>query len=171
MIIADATVLIALAKIGHLKLLKELYSQVAVSPAVKREVVDKGKEVGATEVAYVEQALEERWLGVNRLTGKEKMLTGRLLERTGLGEGEAESLAIASFKKVRLLVDEKEARVIARAMGLEYLGTAGMLLEAFIRDVINREELENAVKDLSRVTWLSPEVVADILRRAKEVKK
>lgn len=171
MVVADASVMIALAKIGRLKLLKEGYGQVVIGPLVKREVVDAGKAIGAPEVAYVERALEEQWVRVARPSAKEKRLSGRLLSTTSLDEGEAESLSLASSRQIMLLVDDREARAMAGAMDVEYMGTAGMLLEAFVKGHISHDELEKAVRDLSRVIWLSPDVVAEILKKAKEVRR
>ena len=159
------------SRIIQVRLLKELYNQVVMAPSVKIEVVDKGKDMGAPEVAYVEQALQEGWVREAKLTGHEKRLVRQLRDRTGLDDGEVESLSLARSRRVLLLVDDKEARTVAAAMNVEHIGTAGALLEAFIRGLISYDALENAVRDLSQVTWLSPDVVADILRRAKEVRK
>lgn len=52
-------------------------------------------------------------------------------------------------------------------MAAEYVGTAGMLLEAFFRG-FSLEELERIVVDLSKVLWISPSVVAAILKSARE---
>lgn len=170
MVIADASVIIVLAKTGRLKLLNVLYSDVVIGPVVKREVVDKGKAVGALEVALVERALDDKWIRIAKPTAREKRLAQRLLNTTRLDEGEAESLALASSQKVTLLVDDKEARTVAGAMGIEHIGTAGVLLEAFVKGMMSYEDLEEAVSELSGVMWLSPGVVAEILRKAKEVR-
>lgn len=171
MVIADASVIIALAKTGKLNLLREVYGDVLIGPVVKNEVVDRGKAVAAPEVAYVEKAMEEKWVRVARPGAKEKRLTQKLLNTTGLDEGEAESLALAGLQKGMLLVDDKEGRTMADAMGIEYVGTAGVLLEAFIKGIISYDGLEQAVRDLTRVIWLSPDVVAEILRKANEVRR
>ena len=46
-----------------------------------------------------------------------------------------------------------------------------MLLEGFLQGGLSFEELEDTVRDLSRVIWVSPAVVAEILRRAREAKR
>lgn len=170
MVLADASVLIALAKMGRLTLLKQVFGRVMVSPAVKQEVVDRGLAMSAPEVIHVQQALQERWLRVARLAAAETALAQRLLSFAMLGAGEAESLAVAKQRGATLLVDEKQARTAARAMGVEVMGTAGVLLEAFRVGKLSADELEAAVRDLGRVTWLSPNVVADVLGRARGVK-
>jgi hypothetical protein len=57
---------------------------------------------------------------------------------------------------------------MASALGITYLGTAGVLLQAFRQKHLTLEEFEDAVGDLTRVLWLSPTVVATILKRAWE---
>jgi hypothetical protein len=43
-----------------------------------------------------------------------------------------------------------------------------LLLEAFYRGRLGLEELEDTLLALSRVIWLSPEVVATVLKLARE---
>ncbi|MEM5802911.1 MAG: hypothetical protein QXO57_03050, partial [Candidatus Aenigmatarchaeota archaeon] len=101
----------------------------------------------------------------------ERRMSQRLLRSTKLDEGEAEALALAQSRRLTLIVDDKEARTMAAILGIEYLGTAGVVMEAYIRGMISLEELEEWVREVSKVMWLSPEVVADILKRAKEVRR
>lgn len=44
---------------------------------------------------------------------------------------------------------------MAEAMGVERLGTAGVLLEAYVKEHIDYDELEEAVRDLGKATWLT----------------
>jgi hypothetical protein len=171
LVVADASVLIVLAKMGRVRLLRLLYEQVIIGPVVKAEVIDKGRVINAPEVSLIEKGVEESWIQEVRPTIKEKRLTQRVLEDTRLHPGEAESLSLACLREVGVLVDDKEARVIAEAMGVERVGTVGVLLEAFVKEHITYEELEKSVRDLGKVMWLSPDVVADVLRTAREVKK
>lgn len=159
-----------LAKIGKLHLLRKVFGEVVISLVVKIEVVDKGLSISAPDVRHAQQALSEGWLHVSRLELDEKKLKQRLLSITSLDLGEAESIAIAKLRSVTLLVDEKEARTIARGLGVELLGSDGVLLEAFKIRELHLTELEEAVKDLDKVMWLSPDIAVDIMKRAREVK-
>jgi len=170
-LVADASVLIALAKMQRLDLLRNLYGEILMGPVVKTEVVDQGRQVGARGVEQVEKALEDGWLKTVRLTATERRGMEGLLKTAKLDDGEAESLALAQARMLTLIVDDKEARALVAALGVSYLGTAGVLLEAFLRGRLSLEQLENAVQSLSRVIWLSPAVVAEILKRAREAKR
>jgi predicted nucleic acid-binding protein len=87
-----------------------------------------------------------------------------------LDDGEAEALALASRRKLLLVVDDKEARHVAEALGIAYIGTAGVLLEAYLRQHLTLAGLEDVLTDLTKVLWLSPTVVAAVLKKAREAK-
>jgi predicted nucleic acid-binding protein len=171
MIIADASVLIALAKTGQLGLLRELYGQVAVGPQVKKEVIEGGRRIQASEVSAIEAAFDAKWMRDVTPNSIESRLGRRILRGSRLHEGEAEAIALASSRKLMVLLDDKEARIVAGAMAVQYMGTAGVLLEAFLRQVLDFAGLEAAIEDLTRVIWLSPDVVAEILGRAREARR
>ncbi|MDE0004077.1 MAG: hypothetical protein OXQ29_15415 [Rhodospirillaceae bacterium] len=171
MIVADASPLIVFAKIGRLRLLKELYDEVLIGPVVKEEIIDAGKVVRAMGVEQLESAMEDGWLQAVRLTGEEQYLMRRLSDRSRLDHGESESIAIASVRGLQLIVDDKEARSMAAAAGIEHIGSVGALLEAYLREQLDLEELEVTVQDITRILWLSPSVVAEVLRIAREAKR
>ena len=95
----------------------------------------------------------------------------RLMSRSRLGPGEAESIALAGVRILRLIVDDKEARNVAAVQGVEHVGTAGVLLHAYRRERLDLGELETTLRDLSQILWLSPVVVAEVLRLAREAEK
>ena len=98
-------------------------------------------------------------------------LMQRLTERSRLDQGEAEAVALASVRRLRVIVDDKEARSVAAASRIEHLGTAGTLLEAYLRKHLDLGELEVTLRNLSEILWISPAVVAEILRLAREAKR
>jgi predicted nucleic acid-binding protein len=115
----------------------------------------------------VKAALEERWLRELRLTAREKALAQQHLRGTRLGDGEAEAIALARSRNLVVVLDDKEARDLAKTAGLRYVGTAGVLLAAFTAGHLTYDRLEEAVVALAQVLWLSPGVVAEILRTAR----
>lgn len=118
----------------------------------------------------IERAIEEGWLAVVRLNGDEQRTMQQVMRTSRLDEGEAEAVALAIGRKAMLVVDDKEARAVAGSMGITYLGSAAVLLEAFLRRRLAATDFEDSVRDLGSVLWLSPAVVAEILRRAREAK-
>jgi len=163
----DASVLIVLAKLRRMQLLRAVYGTVLLGPVVHHEVVIEGQRLHASGIEQVEQALDTSWLQLVRPTTAEQKLTVRLSRTTRLDDGEAEALALAARRKLWLIVDDKEARHVAEALGVSYIGTAGVLLEAYLRHHLNMAELEDTMEDLTKVLWLSPSVVAAILKKAR----
>lgn len=171
MVIVDASPLIVLAKIRRLEVLRDLYKQVGIGPAVKREVLDQGKAIAARGVELVEKALEDGSIQPVQLNSEERKLAHHIIHTSRMAEGEAESLALAHSRKAMIVLDDREARDYAAAKGEKFTGTAGLLLEAFLIGHLNIGQLEDAVSDLSRMLWLSPAIVTEILKRAREAAK
>jgi len=168
MIVADASVLIALAKMHSVDLLNSVYGDVLIGPQAKAETVDAGKRIGAPGVERIEKALDVGWLEVARLSSKEKSTAQRIASKGGLDAGEAESLALASSRKLMVILDDRAARSFAEVMGVQFIGTAGMLFHAFAKKHLTLAELEDAVETLSQTIWLAPAVVVEILKKARE---
>jgi predicted nucleic acid-binding protein len=171
MIIADASVLIALAKMRKLDLLKRIYGDALIGPQVKAETVDAGKRISAPGVERIERALDDGWLQVVRLSSKEKNTAHSIVSKGGLGAGEAESIALASSRKLMVILDDRAARSFAEVMGVTFIGTAGMLFHGFVKKHLTLAELEDAVEELSKTIWLAPAVVAEVLRKAREAEQ
>lgn len=64
-----------------------------------------------------------------------------LKEKLDWGEIESIQLAI-NMKDALLLIDDEEARGVARKRGLRTRGTIGVLVEAFQKRLIDLEEIE-----------------------------
>ena len=114
MIVTDASPLIVMAKLQRLQLLNDLHGDVLIGPVVKRETVDAGRIVSAWGVEQIEAALERGWLRKVSLTAEESGVMQRLTRGSGLGPGEAESIALAGVRRLRLIVDDKQARGVGR---------------------------------------------------------
>lgn len=120
-VVADATPLIALAKIGQLAWLPELFGEIMVPGAVFSEIAIAGAgRSGAKEIQTAD------WLRVESVADRTRV--AYLL--TQLDVGEAEAIVLAQEKHANwLFVDEIKARTIAQRLGLQIIG-AGLLLYA-----------------------------------------
>lgn len=122
-VVSNASVLISLSAIGRLRLLQDRFPDgIAIPQAVWREVVSEGgTRLGALEVA------KASWIRVQDISAG-PVLPLLLSE---LDAGEAESIALAiEMRADVILVDERDARRAARSMGLNVLGTVGILIWA-----------------------------------------
>lgn len=168
MVAVDASPLIHLARIRQLALLNRIHRDVLIGPAVHAETVEADRAIDAPDVRRLEAAVENGWLLICQPTPAENTSRHDFMERYRLGSGEAEALAIAHARSNRLIIDDKAARNAARTLGIEHVGTAGVLLEAYMNDCLSALELERSVREFANRSRISESVVADILRRAKE---
>jgi len=121
LVVVNATPIISLSLTGHLHLLRDLYEEVSIPPAVRAEVLAGG----ATGVGVLELQ-QAPWI---RTTPLEDPRRADLL--VDLDRGEAEVLALAQERSARLVIlDERLARRHALRLGLTLTGTVGVFLRA-----------------------------------------
>jgi predicted nucleic acid-binding protein len=156
-VVADSTPLIALARIERLSLLRELFGEVLIPPAVMREVVEEGQRPGALEVSTAS------WIRVHPIKASSRMFTRAL----DLGEMEAIVLALELSGSI-LLIDEIPGRREATTCGLKVIGTVGVLIRAKSKGLITilRPELD---KLLAHGFHISDEIRQIALNAAGEV--
>jgi hypothetical protein len=168
-ITSNTSPIIALAKIGRLEMLKELYESVLISPSVKEECIDRGRELGASDVRYIEKAIEDGWIKSVKLDRRQRRTVNGLISKAKIGLGEAEALVLAKGKNLLTTLDDKEARAIARSWGVEHHGTVMILYEAYVKG--SYDQLIEDLTKLSKVMWVSSDVMAEVIKRAKGVKR
>jgi predicted nucleic acid-binding protein len=163
LIVADAGPLIGLARGDWLWLLQRLYRRVLIPPAVRDELELEAPRPGSSALF---QATQDGWLVT--ATPPERQ------EKTPLAEildpGEAEAILLAEARGMRLLIDERRGRAVARRRGVTVIGTGGVLLRAKQAGLV--EELSPILDQLATHGYrLSPRLRKEILSRAGEVRR
>ncbi|MBW1803279.1 MAG: DUF3368 domain-containing protein, partial [Deltaproteobacteria bacterium] len=155
-IVVNTSPWIALSICGQIQILEKLYTNVFVSQKVREEIIAGGKDrFGVHEFETCQ------WLNVQEIHDMEKV---KLLYE--LDQGEAQVIILAKERDVRhVLIDEKVARLQAKILGLEVIGTLGILLKA------KRKGLLTSIKAsiemiLSNGIWIQDEIVEGILKEA-----
>ncbi len=171
-VVADAGPLIALAKIGGLRTLLDLYPQIITPAAVYEETVREGRRARAPDAALLQAKYDAGGLRVEALQGPVPASTRRL------GRGERESIQLALQQRADwLLVDDLEARQSAvsrfasSGASTRVKGTLGVITSAYLEGVAS---LESAVRLLNAIRargdiWISVELcqqVENVLLRA-----
>jgi len=170
-VVTNTSPVVVLARIRRLQLLKELYGTVLMSPSVKAECIDRGREVGASDMLEIERGIKQGWIQLASL-GREEMREARGLEDGArIGRGEAEALVLAKSRNALVVLDDKEARAIAKSWELKCMGTLMVLYEGFVKNLTSHDELVEDLAKLTRIMWVSTDVITDIIRRAREVRK
>jgi len=123
-VIADTTPLISLMKNGHLDLLHQLFGRVIIPNAVFQELVSNPR--FADEGKRIKESTFIKNMEIKDMSSVE------LLKRSsGLDEGESEAIILSdSIKNSLLLMDEIKGREVAAQMGIQLMGTHGILLLA-----------------------------------------
>ena len=158
-VVADAGPLIALARIGRIELLHVLYGGAVVPAAVMEELQLDSWRPGASALRA---ALNTGWLEV--MTAPTDTPELKLV----LDPGEAEAILLVEKIACRfLLIDERRGRTIARRRNIPVVGTAGLLLNAKRKGI-----LEAVTPELERLTQngyrLAPALVEEIPSLAGE---
>jgi predicted nucleic acid-binding protein len=122
--VADSSPLVILAKLGCFDLLNRLFPRLYTSTEVHREVVVSGAGLpGASEVAKAE------WIEVKQLQNQAGLLVAQ--EKYALGVGELSTILLGKeIQANAVLLDDYNARKLAKAEGLQVRGSVG-LLETF----------------------------------------
>jgi len=119
-VVADASVLIALAQIGQLSFLERLYEEVVIPFAVQSEVAPS-------------MPKPPPWVHTQTL---QRPLDSRVAH-AALDAGETESISLALETRAQwVILDDLQARRLAKELGLAVVGTAGVLFAAKQRGFI-----------------------------------
>lgn len=115
-VVSDTGPILALANVEQFDLLRQLYSKVFIPPAVRAEVKDDVSLAAITSANWITIQSVKDELAVNLL-------------REELDPGESEALILAKELSADLvLIDDRAARRKAQSIGLNVIGTLGVLL-------------------------------------------
>ncbi len=156
MIVSNSGPLIHLAKAGRLDLLKELFGEVIIPHEVKLEVIDRGK--GMADAFLIESEVENGWIVIDKSNNTKLK---EIAENAGIDIGEAAAIMLAKSKSCPVLIDDLAARRFAIGMGLEVVGSIGVLIRCAKVHKISRSEALETLEKLGRVMWLSIDVYED----------
>lgn len=145
-VVVDSTCLIALERIRLLEILPALFDPVLIPPEVEREF-----------------GISEPWLKVEIPSDRSLVRALKIL----VDDGEAEVIALASERGYRVILDDRQARWVARNMGLPIIGTVGIFVKA--KHVGIRTEIKPLLEDLERNGfYINGNLKAEALRLAGE---
>ncbi|MBI4662236.1 MAG: DUF3368 domain-containing protein [Verrucomicrobia bacterium] len=149
-VVADASPLIALARVGRLELLRTMFGRLLLPEAVWHEVVAAGLDRAGAGMVIQADWIERRKAADSGMV--------RLLCRD-LGAGESETIVLAREASADLvLIDERAGRTAAKRLGLRVTGLVGVLIEARERGLL--PDAAAVVDDLHRRAgfWLSEDL-------------
>jgi predicted nucleic acid-binding protein len=171
-VVSDAGPLIHLAQIDKLLLLKTLFGNVLITDKVKIEVFDEGARHGCPDAQLVGTALESGWLKVEPLPRRLVSSVIKLAEGENISLPDAESLLLAVDKKAFLLVDDKSLSNLAKMYRLKVLNTWTLLLEGLSQDLVELNEIKDAIDKLRKIRFsLNGRQAREILNAANIIEE
>lgn len=154
MAVSNSSPLIFLAKINQLDLLFTLFDKIFIPLAVFQEVVINGKKNGQLDAFSVEEKITEGKIEVKELDNA-KIKFPRVTHNA-LHPGELEAIHLAlSLPEEVILLDDEEARVFARALGLQVKGTLGLLIDFKKSGMIDHKQALEILRQLNSLMYLS----------------
>lgn len=157
-VICNATPLINFAATDRLDILQLTFGQIIIPQAVFHETTG----AGFPGSPFVQQAVTASWLEVCSVSGKVNIAPE-------LDDGEREAIQLALEIGIqRVLLDEREARQVAEQLGLQVMGTLGILLLAKQNQTILQvRPLLDAMMDKAQY-WVNERLYQQVLQWAGE---
>lgn len=162
--VANTSPLIAFSSAGCLEVLRSVSTRVWVLRAVFDEIVTHG--TGWNEAAQVQEELA-RGSWIQSVQVAASPLLRELQDRLG-GSGEAEAIALATDRRLPVLLDELAGRRAASALGLKVIGSLGILRLAKSAGTIDR--IRPLVMRMAEGgIYFGDELIAQFLREVGEM--
>lgn len=156
--ISNTSPIFYLHRLGHLDLLEKMYGEIVIPNAVLEEL-DEGEKAGED----IPDVRKLSWIKIRSIT-----VPSALTIIPDLGRGESEALALALMERHQtLIIDDSLAREIARLKSLRFTGTAGVLLKAKQKGLINElKPVLHRLKDAG--FYLRERLLVDLLKLSGE---
>ena len=164
-VVSNTSPILNLAVIDRLSLIREQFTTVAIPKGVLKELRVGENLPGSKKIL---DALVAKWLQVEEIQDSAML---RILKRE-LDAGEAEAIAPAAETSAHwILLDESEARRIAKDLGLKVTGVLGILLRACRQKRIPslRTEMER-LREMAGF-YIADHLFEDLLKQSESVEE
>lgn len=158
--VSNTTPLIGLASIQRFNLLYKLFGELYIAQAVYHETVVAGHE----HCRAKHEVFTASW--IRSVQVKDRLAVDVLLDELDLGEAETIVLAL-EMSADWVLMDEKKGRTKLTQLGLNKIGTVGILLKAKQAGLLHavRPEIQSLCQNGFS---LSQKVIDEVLQQANE---
>lgn len=138
-VVSDTTPLITLLKVNHIDLLRLYFGEVQIPKAVFDELTSdkrfllEAEQIRSSDFIRVVELNDEKTVNVLR-------------RATGLDLGESEAIVLSDeIKADLLLMDEAKGRDVAKQMGLNIMGTIGLLMASYQSGIISADDIRDCI--------------------------
>lgn len=164
MIVADASPLIHLSKVGRLQLLRKVYGTILVPRGVWDEVVTEAE--GRPGASEVERGVKEGWIKTERVS------VPKVLGAEGAMGADGEVISLARKRKIPVLSNDRTLATIARTHGVRVIWLTQALVEAVEKGVVSSGEGRTILRELVRAGLrVRSEVLAEVVNMLEQVER
>lgn len=128
--------------------------------------MDRGKERGSADALLVENAIREGWIMVVKISLPAEF--ARVCELAGVQRGEAQVIGHAYEKKIQALLDDRQARLLARSLRVPVKGSLGILVEGARQGLLDKLEAAKKLDQLSDVMYVNSDLYRLIRKTIEE---
>ena len=164
LVVSNASPILNLAIIDRLSLIREQFTTVIIPKGVLEELRVGENLPGSKKIL---EAQDAKWLQVEEVQDSAML---RILKRE-LDLGEAEAITLALETRAQwVLLDESEARRIAKDLGLKVTGVLGILLRA-----CRQKRIPSLSTEMERLRekagfYIADHLFEDLLKQSQSVK-
>ena len=163
--VSNSGPLIHLTLAGLLDFVFELFDLIIIPPRVYDEIIVKGKEENHSDAYILERAINNKNIKVEAVKKSNETIISSKLH-----EAEIESIILTLQSNVEIiLLDDEEARIFARRLGIRVSGTLGILIDLYRRGFFGLDEALQYLKKINEVMYLSSDVYCYIEKVIKEM--
>lgn len=139
-VVCNSGPLMALGKIGQVHLLYPVYGVVLIPSAVYDEAVLSGLARGESDAVTIEMEFSRQHLQTVAMAEADLSPAVRALP---LDRGERHAIQLAMNENAEwILLDDMQARVEAKKLGMQIKGTLGVFVDAARQNVISKSEVD-----------------------------
>lgn len=167
MIVFDASTLILLAKADLIELFISTYpGQVLIPEEVRSEILDAEKE----DALVFKQLIENKKIKILKI--KDKNFSNKLMEDFNIEKGEADALGLTLQEKAGVIAtDDKNAMKACKFLKLEFITSISILIRAFEKGLIEREEAFIKLRKLQSFGRYSKAIITKAAEQLQGIKE
>ena len=152
--VSNSGPLIHLTLAGLLDYVFELFDLIIIPPQVYDEIIVKGKEQGHSDAYILENAIKNEKIQVRTVKKSNDMISSIKLHEAEINA----ILLVIQSNTDTILLDDEEARIYARKLGIRVSGTLGILIRLFKYKLFGKSEALQYLKKVNEIMYLSSDV-------------
>jgi len=163
--VSNSGPLIHLTLAGLLDYVFKLFDLIIIPPQVYDEIIIKGKEQGHSDAYILERAIKNKKIQVRTVKQSNSTITSFKLH-----EAEINAILLSLQSNTdTILLDDEEARIYARKLGIRVSGTLGILIKLFKDDYFGKSKALQYLKKINEIMYLSSDVYCYVEKIIEEI--